>query len=300
MSDEIHALTGAYAVDALDETERAHFEQHLAECADCRAEVESLRLALTDLSSLTEVAPPAGLRASVLSGIRQERPLPARRSDAAQTSPDAGQPHVDSNAGLTAEPDGATDGNAAGDPAGDADGDAVVVPISRGARNTRSDRNRNDRSRSESARRGPGRGLLAAAAAAVFVIGGFGVYRATSGDDAPPSVATAVLEAPDATRTEHSFAGGGSATIVRSASLGRAVLVGSNLPATPAGQTYQLWLQSKAGAFTSAGLVPGAGNQVVVLEGDASAAAGAGITVEPAGGSPQPTTKPVALFSFSA
>lgn len=295
MSDEIHALTGAYAVDALDETERAQFERHLAECADCRAEVESLRLALTDLSSLTEVTPPAGLRASVLSGIRQERPLPARRSDAAQPSPDAAQPHVDSDAGLTAEPDG--------DAGGNADGDGVVVPISRGARSTWSERSRSDDSRSDrnqNARRGPGRGLLAAAAAAVFVIGGFGVYRATSGDDAPPSVATAVLDAPDATRTEHSFAGGGSATIVRSASLGRAVLVGSNLPATPAGKTYQLWLQSKAGAFTSAGLVPGAGNQVVVLEGDAAAAAGAGITVEPAGGSPQPTTKPVALFTFSA
>ena len=38
MSD-IHALPGAYAVDALDDIERAQFEQHLAECAECRAEV---------------------------------------------------------------------------------------------------------------------------------------------------------------------------------------------------------------------------------------------------------------------
>ena len=42
MSD-IHALSGAYAVDALDDIERARFERHLAECADCRAEVASLR-----------------------------------------------------------------------------------------------------------------------------------------------------------------------------------------------------------------------------------------------------------------
>ena len=42
MSD-IHALSGAYAVDALDDIERARFEQHLAECADCRAEVAALR-----------------------------------------------------------------------------------------------------------------------------------------------------------------------------------------------------------------------------------------------------------------
>ncbi len=39
MSD-IHALSGAYAVDALDDIERAQFERHLAECAECRAEVD--------------------------------------------------------------------------------------------------------------------------------------------------------------------------------------------------------------------------------------------------------------------
>ena len=35
MSD-IHALVGAYAVDALDDVERAAFERHLAECAACQ------------------------------------------------------------------------------------------------------------------------------------------------------------------------------------------------------------------------------------------------------------------------
>ncbi len=35
MSD-IHHLTGAYALDAVDDIERARFEQHLAECEDCR------------------------------------------------------------------------------------------------------------------------------------------------------------------------------------------------------------------------------------------------------------------------
>ncbi len=41
MSD-LHGLSGAYAVDALDDLERARFERHLAECEDCRAEVASL------------------------------------------------------------------------------------------------------------------------------------------------------------------------------------------------------------------------------------------------------------------
>ena len=42
MSD-IHALSGAYAVDAVDDIERASFERHLASCPTCRAEVASLR-----------------------------------------------------------------------------------------------------------------------------------------------------------------------------------------------------------------------------------------------------------------
>jgi hypothetical protein len=37
----------------------------------------------------------------------------------------------------------------------------------------------------------------------------------------------------------------------------------------------------------------------LLLEGDAAEATAAGITVEPAGGSPAPTTEPIVLFDFS-
>ncbi len=37
----------------------------------------------------------------------------------------------------------------------------------------------------------------------------------------------------------------------------------------------------------------------ILLEGDAATATGAGITVEPAGGSTTPTTAPLALFAFT-
>ena len=37
----------------------------------------------------------------------------------------------------------------------------------------------------------------------------------------------------------------------------------------------------------------------MVLEGDAATATAAGITVEPAGGSDEPTSEPIALFDFS-
>jgi hypothetical protein len=76
MSSDIHALSGAYAVDALDDIERAQFERHLAECDSCRAEVDSLREASAMLAETAAVAPPAALRDRVLAGIETVRPLP--------------------------------------------------------------------------------------------------------------------------------------------------------------------------------------------------------------------------------
>ncbi len=75
MSD-LHKLTGAYALDALDELERARFDQHMVECEDCRAEVAELRETAALLSEAVATTPPASLRESVLAGISQVRPLP--------------------------------------------------------------------------------------------------------------------------------------------------------------------------------------------------------------------------------
>jgi anti-sigma-K factor RskA len=75
MSD-IHALSGAYAVDALDDIERAQFERHLAECPTCTAEVRSLRETAALLAETTATAPSAELRARILAGVSTVRPLP--------------------------------------------------------------------------------------------------------------------------------------------------------------------------------------------------------------------------------
>jgi anti-sigma factor RsiW len=74
--NDIHALSGAYAVDALDDLERAGFERHLAECAECRAEVAGLRETAALLAETTAVEPPAALRDRVLAEITTVRPLP--------------------------------------------------------------------------------------------------------------------------------------------------------------------------------------------------------------------------------
>jgi len=75
MSD-IHALSGAYAVDALDDIERAQFERHLAGCQPCTAEVQSLRETAALLAETTALAPSAELRERVFAGISAVRPLP--------------------------------------------------------------------------------------------------------------------------------------------------------------------------------------------------------------------------------
>jgi anti-sigma-K factor RskA len=92
--------------------------------------------------------------------------------------------------------------------------------------------------------------------------------------------------------------GGVEASVIRSVSEGRAVLVTHNMPAAPTGRVYELWLQSPAGVMVPAGTMDRPGSRPVVLRGDATDATAVGITVEPEGGSDSPTTDPIALFDL--
>ena len=83
MKESLHALSGAYVVDALDDEEREAFEQHLPRCLDCQAEVASLREAAAMLADDVAMTPPDSLRTSVLAGISTIRPLPPERRPAA-------------------------------------------------------------------------------------------------------------------------------------------------------------------------------------------------------------------------
>ena len=73
---EIHALSGAYAVNALDDVERAAFERHLSDCEVCAAEVAGLRETAAKLADAVAVAPPAALRERILAQAAVTRPLP--------------------------------------------------------------------------------------------------------------------------------------------------------------------------------------------------------------------------------
>lgn len=74
--ESFHSLSGAYAVDALLAVEAQAFEAHLGRCAECRAEVRSLREAAARLALPECVTAPPSLRAAVLAAAAAVRPLP--------------------------------------------------------------------------------------------------------------------------------------------------------------------------------------------------------------------------------
>jgi anti-sigma-K factor RskA len=76
------------------------------------------------------------------------------------------------------------------------------------------------------------------------------------------------------------------------------VILTRDLAPAPGGKVYELWLQVPSGRMHPAGLIDAGGRHTVVLRGDAAGAKAAGITVEPAGGSARPTSRPIALFPF--
>ena len=106
-----------------------------------------------------------------------------------------------------------------------------------------------------------------------------------------------VLQAEDAERYTKTI-DGSEATLVRSPSLNKAVLVTKDMAPPPDGKVYELWLDHEGVGMVPAGLMAQGGEQQILLEGDPATALGAGITVEPAGGSEEPTLPPVTLFAF--
>ena len=72
---EVHDLTAAYALDALDRDEELRYEEHLGACARCRDELAALREAASALAYAVDApAPPSALRGRILAEATRERP----------------------------------------------------------------------------------------------------------------------------------------------------------------------------------------------------------------------------------
>jgi anti-sigma-K factor RskA len=81
---DLHDLTAAYALDALDQDEAEAYERHLGQCEECREQLADLNGAAANLAFASVApAPAVRLRASILDAAAAERtnvvPLLRRR-----------------------------------------------------------------------------------------------------------------------------------------------------------------------------------------------------------------------------
>ena len=86
LRDDLHVLTGSYALDALDDQEREEFERHLQHCPSCDAEVRGLRETAARIAMASAVAPPTRMEQWVLAASYRTRQLPP------QPGPGVGRP----------------------------------------------------------------------------------------------------------------------------------------------------------------------------------------------------------------
>jgi anti-sigma factor RsiW len=218
-----HDQLAAYALGALDDAERNAFEEHLADCGECRAELDGFREAASMLAYAVESPPPpASLRDRILDEARRESPAQS----------------------------------------------VVVLRPRRALRLT----------------------AIAAAAAAAIAIG-LGIWAGTLASSldaerdalADQARAAAILAAPDSTRIPMGERG----ELVRSPD-GESVMIVRELPAAPEGKTYEAWVIDSGGPV-KAGLFEGGDPEIVLLEQPVAEGSMVAVTLEPDGGSEQPT-----------
>lgn len=269
-----HTLVGAYAMDAVADPDRARFEQHLSGCAACQEDVRAMRETVARLAAAESVLPRAELREQTILAAAQLRQLPPVTAD---------EP-----AGLLAPP-------AAGQ-----------LPPEPGSPDAMGPRERGPARLHRPRRLTAWLPRLAVAAAAVLAVLAIVFGAAMHGAQHQLDQATGrshaiavILGAPDATMLTAKVATGGSATVVMSHRDRALVLTAAGLSSLPQADAYEVWLMSPSGA-RSAGMLPAphgrmAGPLVVtgLAPGDQ-----VGLTVEPAGGSPRPTTAPILVLGL--
>jgi anti-sigma-K factor RskA len=262
--NDVAANSGAYALNALNEPELSEFEAQLAESEQLRNEVTELTDTAVLLGmAVTPVQPPAALRDSIMAKIATTPQL-SREVAPVRTLPTAR----------------AIPGNSA-------EQDAPPSAL-----------------QTKTSIRWFQRPMMVAAAAvaAVIIVSGgvVGINAAQNGiaHEQQADALTSLYSAPDAQRTTSSISSGGKATLVYSLSLKKSALIMSGLAKLPSNKTYELWYIDSKGHPTGAGLVQSEGKSTTkVLDGKLTAGDTIGVTVEPAGGSPRPTTTPIVAIT---
>ena len=257
------AGSGSYVLDGMDAGEREDFEALFADSAELRSEVTELTgtAALLGLA-VVPVAPSPALKQNIMARLSQTPQLP--REDAPVRA-------------LRVLPALAPESDA-----------PMYSSGSAGAK-----------SRTRWYRRPAV--AIASAAAVLLIVGGIvGANIAIQGANSSQQAdaLAAITAASDVQRAQASVSTGGTATLVWSLHLKKSVLIGKGLRALPAGKTYELWYISAAGTPTPAGLFESSGASILqVLSGTMTKGDTVGVTVEPAGGSKAPTTKPIVAIA---
>ncbi len=143
------------------------------------------------------------------------------------------------------------------------------------------------------------RALWGLAAAGLLAVGGWGIWQGVSDDLSPIDQ---VIQATDARSFETEYEGD-TVTVVSSASLDRAVLITEDLPELADDEVYQAWWINSEEQILSAGVLDNGGGDAageVELEGDPAEVAAFALSVEPVGGSEQPTTDPVIVVPLQS
>ena len=249
-----HAFTGVYALDALDtDAEVTRFERHLARCHRCTSEVRGFRETATRLGMAVSRQPPQALRAAVMGELAGTRQLPALDDRTRHRRP---TPRRTLLPRLAA--------------AGAAVGLAAAITLGVVLVNTQNQLGQTQQQLSQA------RHQLALTKTELAAI-------------------NAVRTASDATLVTKATPLGGTVTVVSSASRHEIVVTTRGLPVLRAGKVFQLWLIGTNGnRIRSEGLLgtPHGGRTGPVLISGVLRGDIFGITLEPPGGTVQPTVKP--------
>ena len=265
-------LAELYALNAVDDAERAAIEDHLAlaPAAERAAFDERVRQARETLATTftAEEEPPPGLLDRIMASLPAQEPV-AEAGSHPGPDPTAVPPVV-------ARPVR----------------EATELPVTDelGAARKRRDERRRPQ--------GMRNWLVGIAAAAIIALGGVGVGAYVANQNDPLNQ---VMQAGDVRQATVNVTGGGTATVSVSPSKDAVVVKMNDVPAPPPGKVYQMWLIPKDGsAPVSQGLMDAeALSKPAVVQGIGSAAA-LGITVEPSGGSASPTMPTVAAAPLGA
>jgi anti-sigma-K factor RskA len=260
-NDEGGNLSGAYALGAVSDTERAAHEAAARRSEQLRSETTELADTAVLLGLATPpVEPSPELKARLMAQIATTPQLPALV--AVESVADEGAHESADAAETPATP-----------------GPAELKARSRWTR--------------------PIAAIASIAAAVAIVTGGIAIGTSSLHPEQSYQAAqfTRITDAPDVHELTTDLVGGQHVTVRWSPTLASSALIVDGMDPAPADSVYQLWYIDAAGA-RPAGFLPvsGEGESWQVLDGSMIPGDKIGVTVEPAGGSPAPTTDPVMVI----